>query len=99
MKEHMTERMQILDELDIIMTLISAVEELTQQLVDLSCYPDRVDQFNAIDAARVATQEKLSLTVARLEAGIRYKRPIEHTKWDTPVPYQSKSITEVFQHT
>lgn len=99
MKEHMTERMMILDQLDIIATLIAAVEELTQQLVDLSCYPDRVDQFNAIDAARVATQEKLSKTVERLETGIRYGRPIEHTTWEAPVPYQTRSITEVFQHT
>lgn len=95
----MTEKMEILDQLDIISTLISAVKELTEQLIDLSAYPEKGELFNAIEAARVATQEKLSLTVARLEAGIRYGRPIEHTTWEAPVPYQTKSITEVFQHT
>lgn len=95
----MNEKIEILDQLDIISTLISAVKELTEQLIDLSAYPEKDELFNAIEAARVATQEKLSDTVARLETGIRYGRPLEHPTWKAPVSYQTKSITDVFMHT
>lgn len=56
---------------------ISALAELTQQLVDLSNYPDKYDQFNAIDYARVATQEKLTTLVKGLENYLRYGVKIE----------------------
>ena len=56
---------------------LSAVQELTQQLVDLSSYPDKYDQFNAIDCARVATQEKLNSLVSGLENYLRYGVKIE----------------------
>ena len=56
---------------------LSAVQELTQQLVDLSSYPDKYDQFNAIDYARVATQEKLNSLVSGLENYLRYGVKIE----------------------
>ncbi len=50
---------------------ISALTELTQQLVDLSGSPDKYDLFNAIDCARVATQEKLTALVNGLENYLR----------------------------
>lgn len=59
---------------------ISAVAELTQQLVDLSNYPDSpgyYDRFNAIDYARCATQEKLTTLVNELETYLRYGVKIE----------------------
>ena len=59
---------------------ISALAELTQQLVDLSNYhdtPGYYNKFNAIDYARVATQEKLSTLVKGLENYLRYGLKIE----------------------
>lgn len=46
---------------------VDAVQELTQQLIDLSSCPDHIDQFNALDTARVATQEKLHIVIQDLE--------------------------------
>lgn len=59
---------------------ISALAELTQQLVDLSNYPNSpgyYDKFNAIDYARVATQEKLTTLVKGFENYLRYGVKIE----------------------
>lgn len=59
---------------------ISALAELTQQLVDLSNYPDSpnyYDRFIAIDYARVATQEKLTALVKGFENYLRYGVKIE----------------------
>lgn len=66
-----------LDAIGEIQLYISALAELTQQLVDLSNYPDKYDQFNAIDYARVATQEKLTTLVKGLENYLRYGVKIE----------------------
>ena len=61
-----------LDTIGEIELYLSALAELTQQLVDLSSYPDKHDQFNAIDYARVATQEKLNSLVKGLAAYLEY---------------------------
>jgi hypothetical protein len=69
-----------LDAIGEIQLHISALAELTQQLVDLSNYPDSpgyYDKFNAIDYARVATQEKLTTLVNGLENYLRYGVKIE----------------------
>lgn len=61
-----------LDAIGEIESYIAAAQELTQQLVDLSSYPDKMTQFNAIDAARIATQEKLNSLVKGLAAYLEY---------------------------
>lgn len=66
--------MKALELLSQINLYIAALEEMTQQLVDLSNYQDKpnyYDTFNAIDYARVATQEKIAALVKELEAHLR----------------------------
>lgn len=69
--------MTALDMIGEIESHIEAVQELTQQLVDLSVYPDRQDEFNRIDTARLATQEKLNSLVKGFTYYLRYGLKVE----------------------
>lgn len=66
-----------LDTLGEIESHVAALNELTQQLVDLSSYHDKLDTFNAVDTARVATQEKLASLIKGLSNYLRYGLKIE----------------------
>lgn len=69
--------MKTLDAMGEIKSYIAAEQELTQQLIDLSNYPDQIAKFNAIDAARIATQEKLNTLVSGFENYLRYGLKVE----------------------
>jgi len=80
----MTKR-QILDAIADVESLVLSVQELTQQLMDLSPYPDKLDQSNAIDTARIATQEKLNASLKALSYSIEYDRELAPFKWEKPI--------------
>ena len=63
--------MSALDYIGELELLLEALYELTQQLVDLSAYPDKAETFNALDTARIAVEGKLKETVKDFEAFIR----------------------------
>ena len=69
--------MKVLDAMGEIKSYIAAEQELTQQLIDLSNYPDQIAKFNAIDTARIATQEKLNTLVSGFENYLRYGLKVE----------------------
>lgn len=71
MKGTKIDTIDILDQVAEIKGYIAADRELTQQLVDLSNYPDKYDRFEAYDYARIATQEKLYSVVIGLEKSLR----------------------------
>ena len=69
--------MNALDTMEEIKSCIAAMQELTQQVIDLSCYPDQMEKINAIDTARIATQEKLNWLFPRFESYLRYGLKID----------------------
>ena len=92
-------KQQILDALADVENLVLSVQELTQQLMDLSPYPDKLDQSNAIDTARIATQEKLNHAIELLQISIRYDKEPEPVKWAAPMPpmIQKVSISDYYK--
>lgn len=92
-------KQQLLDALADVENLVLSVQELTQQLMDLSPYPDKLDQSNAIDTARIATQEKLNSTLLRLQVSVRYDKEPEPSKWTAPMPpmIQKASIADYYK--
>ena len=64
--------MSALDHIGELELLLEALYELTQQLVDLSNYPDKAETFNAIDTARITVEAKVKEQVKNLETYFRY---------------------------
>jgi hypothetical protein len=61
------EQLNVIDEIEDIMTMVTAINVLTEQIIDLlPNYPDEKLQISALDVARIATGEKLDATLARL---------------------------------
>lgn len=64
--------MTTLDYIGELELLLEALSELTQQVIDLTCYPGQEAKGNALDTARVAVEEKLKATLKNMETFVRY---------------------------